>query len=85
MGALSTNSQIPGTGSPLAILDLAWPNGLQEGYSAPVALLLEEPPETLRIANDYGFRYFTSAAAFKHYVEDEVLGLATEDGIAEAS
>ncbi len=75
----------PSTGSPLAILDLAWPNGLQEGYSAPVALLLEEPPETLRIANDYGFRYFTSAAAFKHYVEDEVLGLATEDGIAEAS
>ena len=75
----------PVTGDPLAILDLAWPNGLQEGYSAPVALLLEEPPETLRIANDYGFRYFISAAAFKYYVEHEVLGLATEGGIAEAS
>ena len=75
----------PSTGDPLAILDLAWPNGLQEGYSAPVALLLEEPPEVLRVANDCGFRYFTSAAAFEHYVEHEVLGLATEDRVAEAS
>ena len=85
MGLIEHELSHADTGEPLAILDLAWPNGLQEGYSAPVALLLEEPPETLRIANDYGFRYFTSAAAFKHYVEDEVLGLATEDGIAEAS
>ena len=28
----------PETGDPLAILDLAWPNGLQEGFSDPVAL-----------------------------------------------
>ena len=30
------------TGESLAILDLAWPNGLQEGYSQPVALLIDE-------------------------------------------
>ena len=38
----------PGTGDPLAVLDLAWPNGLQEGYSDPVALLLGEEQETSR-------------------------------------
>ena len=35
----------PSTGDPLAVLDLAWPNGLQEGLSQPVALLLDEGPE----------------------------------------
>ena len=33
------------TGEFLAILDLAWPNGLQEGYSQPVALLIDEDQE----------------------------------------
>ena len=50
----------PETGDPLAILDLAWPIGLQQGYSEPVALLLGEEQETLQIANDHGFRHFTS-------------------------
>ena len=65
-----------GTGAPLAILDLAWPNGLQEGFSEPVALLLDEEQHTLQIANDHGFRHFTSADAFKRYAETEVLALA---------
>ena len=68
------------SGEPLAILDLAWPNGLQEGYSNPVALLLGEEQETLQIANDHGFRHFTNAEAFKRYAETEVLALATEAG-----
>lgn len=72
----------PETGDPLAILDLAWPNGLQEGYSDPVALLLGEEQETLQLANDHGFRHFTSAEAFKRYAESEVLALAAEDGAA---
>ena len=66
----------PDTGAPLAILDLAWPNGLQEGYSQPVALLLGEGQETLQVANDHGFRHFTSAEAFRRYAETEVLALA---------
>ena len=33
-------------GRPSRILDLAWPNGLQPGYSDPVALLLGEEHET---------------------------------------
>ena len=72
----------PDTGDPIAILDLAWPNGLQQGYSEPVALLLGEEQETLQIANDHGFRHFTSADAFKRYVEAEVLALASEGPIA---
>ena len=70
------------TGEPLAILDLAWPNGIQEGFSDPVALLLDEGPETLQIANDHGFRHFTNVEAFKHYVETEVMAFAA-DGVAE--
>ena len=68
----------PDTGEPLAILDLAWPNGLQEGFSDPVALLLGEEQQTLQIANDYGFRHFTNAEAFKRYVEAEVLASAVD-------
>ena len=66
----------PGTGDPLAILDLAWPNGLREGSSEPVARLLGEGQEILQIANDHGFRHFTSAEAFKRYAETEVLAVA---------
>ncbi len=66
----------PETGDPLAILDLAWPGGLQEGYSEPVALLLGEEQETLQIANDHGFRHFTNPEAFKRYAQTEVLALA---------
>lgn len=65
----------PETGDPLAILDLAWPDGLQEELTEPVALLLDEEAATLQIANDHGFRHFTSADAFKRYVETDVLAL----------
>lgn len=55
-------------------LDLAWPDGLQHGKSEKVALLLNEPPEVTAAASAAGFRCFTSAAAFKRYVETEILG-----------
>ncbi len=74
----------PETGDPIAILDLAWPDGLQQGYSQPVALLLGEEQATLQIANDHGFRHFTSADAFKRYVETAVLALASEGAAAGA-
>ena len=61
------------TGDPVAVLDLAWPGGLQQGYSQPVALLLNEGPETYAAANAHGFRYFTSKEAFKEYVVGEVI------------
>lgn len=63
----------PMSGQPTAILDLAWPNGIQQGLSQPVALLLDEPKETEDAANRAGFRYFTSVDTFKEYVEREIL------------
>lgn len=69
----------PETGEPLAVLDLAWPDGLQPEYSEPVAVLLEEEPATLQIAADHGFHHFISVEAFKRYVETEVLAL---EGVA---
>jgi len=66
------------TGEPLAILDLAWPNGLQEGLSDPVAVLLDEPRETIEIVNRAGFWYFTSIDDFKDYVLKKILAMEVE-------
>ena len=63
------------TGDALAVFDLAWPNGLQEGLSVPVALLIDEPDETINVANRAGFRYFIDVDAFKEYVEREILAV----------
>ena len=68
----------PDTGEPLAVLDLAWPDGLQLEYSQPVAVMLDEDRDTLQIAQDRGFRHFTSVDAFKRYAETEVLALESE-------
>lgn len=58
----------PETGEQKAIFDLAWPNGVQEELSQPVVVLLNEPTETVDIASQAGYRYFTSVNAFKKYV-----------------
>lgn len=74
----------PETGQQLAVLDLAWPNGLQEGLSQPVALLINEGQETEDAANKAGFRYFTHIDEFKDYVRREILAVeeTTVVGIA---
>ncbi len=59
------------SGEALAVLDLAWPNGLQEGLSQPVALLIDEGPETEEAANQAGYRFFTSIDEFRAYVFDQ--------------
>lgn len=61
------------TGEQLALLDLAWPNGVQQGLTEPTAVLLNEPQETISVANKNGFRCFTTIAEFKNYVNTEVL------------
>jgi len=61
------------TGEPLAIFDLAWPDGLQEHYSQPAALLIDEPDETLENANRAGYRYFTNVDGLCEYVKKEIL------------
>ena len=80
VGSIEHELSHPESGDPLAILDLAWPNGIQEGFSDPVALLLDEGSETLQVANDHGFRHFTNGEAFMRYVETEVIGLSLGNG-----
>ena len=60
----------------MAILDLAWPNGLQEGLSQPVALLIDEEIEVERLANREGFRTYTNIASFKQYIQQEILAVS---------
>lgn len=64
------------TGELLAILDLAWPNGLQERLSQPVVLLIGEGEEIEQIVNRLGYLYFTDVDTFKEYVKTEILALA---------
>lgn len=63
------------TGNQRAVFDLAWPNGIQEELSEPVAVLLNETAETLAVASSAGFRCFTSVADFKTYVQTRILAL----------
>jgi hypothetical protein len=58
---------------PEAILDLAWPDGVQKHLSQKVALLIDEDEETWKAANKAGFRYFTSVNEFKEYILKEIL------------
>lgn len=58
----------------VATLDLAWPLGVKEGISQRVALLIDEEPETLAIANANGYRYFTTLPQLQRYVLRDILG-----------
>ena len=55
-------------GNVLAVLDLAWPDGIQVGLSEPLALMIDEENEDYKIANKSGFRYFTTPKSFKDYI-----------------
>ncbi|KNZ40605.1 GmrSD restriction endonuclease domain-containing protein [Acetobacterium bakii] len=57
-------------GNMLAMLDVAWPAGIQQEYSVPVALMLDETDEYYKIANQRGFKYYSDIASFKEYVID---------------
>ena len=68
-GELSYEHSDAETGKALAVLDLAWPDGLQEGLSQPVAVLLNEEPETIALASQAGFSCFTDVQTFRKHVE----------------
>ncbi|HEV2851190.1 MAG TPA: DUF262 domain-containing protein [Thermoanaerobaculia bacterium] len=70
----------PDSGEPLAILDLAWPEGLQPRLTQPVAILINESTETVDAASAAGFRCFTEIETFLDYVAQEVLSTPLEDG-----
>lgn len=59
-------------GNTLAIIDLAWPDGIQTGLSSPVALLLNEPEDVHQIVNHSGYRYFTDTESFLMYVRQNI-------------
>lgn len=62
----------PDGGEVLAIIDAAWPKGIQEGYSQPVALLLNEEPEIETRVSEAGYRFFTTTEALQAYIEHEI-------------
>ena len=66
------------TGSLLATLDLAWPDGLQQGLSQPVALLIDEDAEVETAASQHGFSCFTDVESFKKYVSSQILAVGEE-------
>ena len=72
-GTLSYDFSDPVTGQQKALFDLAWPNGIQEELSQPVALLLNESSEVLAIASQAGYRCFLSTADLRRYIQSEVL------------
>jgi hypothetical protein len=55
------------------LLDLAWPAGLQENLSQPVALLLNRPSEVLAIASQCGFQCFAQMDQAKAYIQRTIL------------
>ena len=65
------------TGESLTILDLAWPDGFQEGYSQPVALLIDEDAAVEKLASQAGFRLYTDAESLKRYVREKILAIPT--------
>lgn len=62
------------TGELRAYLDLAWPEGLQEGLSEPVALVLNEEVAVFKAASGAGFHVFDDEESFRLYTARKVLG-----------
>ena len=60
-------------GNTIAIIDLAWPQGIQSGLSTPVALLLNESAETQAVVSGNGYRYYTSVDELKSFIEENYL------------
>ena len=59
----------------VAVLDLAWEDGIQTGLSHPVALLIDEDERTLDIAQRHGFTCFTAVEQLQEYVKRDILGV----------
>lgn len=72
-GALAYDFADAETGEQKGVFDLAWPNGIQEELTQPVAVLVNEDTEILALASQAGFRCFTTIAEFQRYVKTEIL------------
>jgi hypothetical protein len=77
-GAMAYDFANPDTGEQKAVFDLAWPNGIQEKLSEPVAVLLNESTDVVAMASQASYRCFTTIAEFKRYVQNEILVLEVQ-------
>ena len=73
-GVVSYDLADPQSGVQRAVIDLAWPSGLQAELSQPVAVLLNEEAATIRLVGEAGFRCFTDRKSFQRHVAVELLG-----------
>lgn len=72
-GMLAYDFADAATGEQRAVFDLAWPSGIQEELSQPVAVLLNESADTIGIASQAGYRCFNSSEEFRRYVSNDIL------------
>ncbi|MFP7756263.1 hypothetical protein ACLG6S_16725 [Thermodesulfobacteriota bacterium B35] len=72
-GLLAYDHSDEASGKQIAVFDLAWPNGLQEKLSQPVAVLLNEEASVIALASQAGYHCFMDTNTFRQYVQQEVL------------
>ncbi|MCL4552299.1 MAG: hypothetical protein M1305_01910, partial [Candidatus Marsarchaeota archaeon] len=72
----------PDTREQIATFDLAWPDGLQEEMTEPVAVLINEPSEIEDMARRLSYHFFRTAAEFKQYALREALAGAEVVGVS---
>ena len=51
------------------IIDMAWPNGIQEGLSVPLALILNSDADTQAYISRLGYQFFVHVEDLKKYIE----------------
>lgn len=66
------------------LCDLAWPQGLQENLSQPVAMLLKRSADVLAAVSQAGFLCFTGADELKSYVKNKIVA-AQQETLPEAA
>ncbi len=62
----------PDTEEVLTSVNAAWPKGLQEGYSQPIALFLDEDDQKAAMLNQAGYRFFSSIEALRKYLQERI-------------
>ena len=64
----------PETGEAIAVIDLAWPDGVQRGLGSPIGLMIGESQEIVERVHQSGYLVFTNVDSFKQYILDTVPG-----------